>query len=302
MDFSIILACDSANGIGKSFTDSEGVIKSCVPWKISEDMKFFKDLTSTRSTIKINDESNDNSDTQSKTNAIIMGRLTADTFPTPLPNRLNVVITSKDSYRADQGFVSFKTFDESLHALKKRGDIDKVFMIGGAVLAEEAIKHRRLRNVYITMIYQDYDCDIKLSDTFLEELKKPHRFHLTERNGRTANCKVLAKGVDLDFLKYSYTNREEVEYLDLLEDILTKGEYRDTRNAKTYSVFSKKLEFDTANGFPLLTTKKMFYRGIIEELLFFLRGDTDTKLLEDAGVNIWRYGTYVRLSMETFRC
>ena len=86
-------------------------------------------------------------------------------------------------------------------------------------------------------------------------------------------------------------NRQEQAYLSLLQDILTNGDHRDTRNGTTLSLFSKTLSFDLRDGFPLLTTKRMFFRGIVEELLFFIRGQTDSKLLENKGVNIWRPNT-----------
>ena len=57
-----------------------------------------------------------------------------------------------------------------------------------------------------------------------------------------------------------------------------------TRNAKTYSIFDNSITFDMKDGFPLLTTKRMFWKGIVEELLFFIRGDTNSKHLEDKGV------------------
>jgi thymidylate synthase len=78
-----------------------------------------------------------------------------------------------------------------------------------------------------------------------------------------------------------------------LEKIMNTGDYRQTRNAKTYSLFGEKLVFDMDNGFPLLTSKKMFTRGILEELIFFLRGYTNTKILEDKKVMIWHQNTTV---------
>jgi len=83
---------------------------------------------------------------------------------------------------------------------------------------------------------------------------------------------------------------EENEYLDLLANVLTNGELRSTRNAMTYSIFGSNIEFNLKN-FPLLTTKKMFFRGVVEELLFFLRGETNTKILEEKGINIWKGNT-----------
>jgi thymidylate synthase len=84
----------------------------------------------------------------------------------------------------------------------------------------------------------------------------------------------------------------EQQYLDILRDILFRGHYRTTRNGTAFSLFSKHMEFDLRGGqFPLMTTRKIFFRGIFEELQFFLRGQTDTKVLEEKGVNIWKGNT-----------
>jgi thymidylate synthase len=83
----------------------------------------------------------------------------------------------------------------------------------------------------------------------------------------------------------------EKQYLDILKDVLETGERRHTRNGATYSKFFKTISFNLNDGFPLLTTKKMFWKGIVEELLFFIRGDTNTKSLSDKGVRIWESNT-----------
>lgn len=87
------------------------------------------------------------------------------------------------------------------------------------------------------------------------------------------------------------TSNGEQQYLNLLKDILANGRWREGRNGKTCSLFKKDLVFDLRNGFPLLTTKKMFFRGVVEELLFFMRGETNSKKLEEKNVNIWRGNT-----------
>lgn len=88
------------------------------------------------------------------------------------------------------------------------------------------------------------------------------------------------------------TNWNEQGYLDLLKNLLQSGNQRETRNDKVKSLFGSQLKFDlTGAKFPLLTTKKMFYRAIVEEQLFFLRGDTDSKILENQRVNIWKLNT-----------
>ena len=71
----------------------------------------------------------------------------------------------------------------------------------------------------------------------------------------------------------------EHDYLNLLKDILNNGVEKNTRNGKTLSVFGRQIKHNMSKGFPLLTTKKMYFKGIITELLWFLRGDTNIKYL-----------------------
>jgi len=87
-------------------------------------------------------------------------------------------------------------------------------------------------------------------------------------------------------------NISENQYLDLLKKVVNEGEIREGRNGETYSLFGEKLEFNIAEeGFPLLTTKRVFWRGVVEELLWFLRGSTDSNELSKKGVHIWRPNT-----------
>ncbi|RYD55741.1 MAG: thymidylate synthase [Sphingomonadales bacterium] len=78
------------------------------------------------------------------------------------------------------------------------------------------------------------------------------------------------------------------QYLDLMERALTQGaETMDRTGTGTLSVFGHQMRFDLADGFPLLTTKKLFVRAIIVELLWFLRGDTNVKWLQERKCSIW---------------
>lgn len=78
------------------------------------------------------------------------------------------------------------------------------------------------------------------------------------------------------------------QYLDLLNDVNTNGITRDDRTGTgTKSVFGRQLQFDLKQGFPLLTTKKVFTKGIIHELLWIIKGDTNIQYLLDNNVHIW---------------
>ena len=81
--------------------------------------------------------------------------------------------------------------------------------------------------------------------------------------------------------------KNEEGYINLLKDTLS-GEYKITRNGNVFSRFGCMIKFDNiSSSFPLITTKKVFFRGIVEELLWFLRGSTDANELKDKNVNIW---------------
>jgi thymidylate synthase len=80
----------------------------------------------------------------------------------------------------------------------------------------------------------------------------------------------------------------ERQYLNLLADILENGVQRGDRTGTgTLGVFGRQIRFDLSKGFPVLTTKKLHLRSIIVELLWFLRGDTNVKYLQDNGCKIW---------------
>jgi thymidylate synthase len=92
-------------------------------------------------------------------------------------------------------------------------------------------------------------------------------------------------------------NKLDLDYQNILKDILENGTKKETRNGGTLSVFGRQIRHKMSDGFPLLTTKKMPFKTIVTELLWFLRGDTNIKYLVDNNCHIWDgdcFSNYVR--------
>ena len=127
------------------------------------------------------------------------------------------------------------------------------------------------------------------------ENKDTYRLSLVNRDGLD-NCKLTGKTVRLEFEEYSRRDNigtgvgvnegGETCYLNYLFSLLYSP-IRSTRNGLTMSNFGAHLTFNLKEGFPALTTKRLFWKGVVNELLFFLGGCTDNKWLQDRGVHIW---------------
>lgn len=271
MDFSIICATDSKNGIGKK--DSE---KFYIPWKSSVDMKFFKDITT-------------NTISKNKQNAIIMGRNTFSSLPKrgdtkKLSNRHNFVITSNPE-SLEEEVTNFNSLTKCLEYCSLQSNIDKIFVIGGAQLYKEAIYNPNLKYCYLNIIL---DSEVSCNINFPVDINSLTHLELDQ------NYEMNSYSTDkILFKRYisNFKNEDEKMYLQILGNILKNGDERQTRNSITKSIFGERLEFDLKEGFPLLTTKKMFLRGIFEELIWFFKGCTDSKVLEEKNVNIWKWNS-----------
>jgi len=98
-------------------------------------------------------------------------------------------------------------------------------------------------------------------------------------------------------------NNLDKTYTDLLQDILDNGVKKETRNGGTISVFGRQIRHNMKDGFPLLTTKKMAFKTMVTELLWFLRGDTNIKFLVDNDCHIWdgdAYKNYCKHFMDEY--
>ena len=234
-----------------------------MPWpKLSKDLKHFQDITS--------------SSPIDKQNAVIMGRKTWDSLPIkPLPKRLNCIISK--THHQNSLCLVFKSLDQCLSYLSSLDNINKVFVIGGGQLYQQGIKHKNLKNVFATEIYNS---NIK-GDVYFP----------IESNLIPIYTSNIHTEKDFFFRFVSYIPQKkkhsEFQYLDLLQKVLTQGKTRNDRtNTGTISLFGERIEFDL-DPFPLLTTKRVFWRGIVEELLWFLRGSTDAKQLQQKNIHIW---------------
>ena len=138
--FSIVVAMDEHNGIGKN---------GDLAWRLSADLKHFKKVTTT--TID-----------PARKNVVIMGRKTWDSLPKqfkPLPGRLNVVLTSNSNPPEIPGVLFFTFFDEALKYLNVKGDIENIFVIGGAQIYTHALEHPNCQTLYVTQLKGDFGCD-----------------------------------------------------------------------------------------------------------------------------------------------
>jgi thymidylate synthase len=250
----IIFAVDRQN----NFCSSDRV---SLPWgRIQEDMNHFKKIT-----------------TSHKNNAVIMGKRTFESMAhQPLKDRVNIVVSK--SILLTPPYPENVKFTPSLSDainVAKGLQCPNIFIIGGISLIEEALQRNDICNIYITIV--NLRCDYCLKYNY----ELPSSFIKSEER-HTHDCSY-----------YTYTRKTgEEEYINLVKDVLTNGESRDDRTGVgTIGLFGKHFTMDISNSFPLLTSKRVWWKGVLEELLFFISGSTDTKILEEKGVNIWKGNT-----------
>ena len=257
----LIVAHDQKGGISK-----DGII----PWKFEVDRNFFEDATT-----RIYESD--------KKNALIVGSNTWKQMKKmKLENRVLIVV-SRSMKNSDTLFVQSSP-QEALDFASLM-DFGHIFICGGKNIYTYFLDRPHLLNqILITRIDFDYKCDNCLSNVVPTSF-----FHEQTR-------RVIIDNVKLTFDTYTFEFHKlpkfaEDPYLELLHDLIDSGKWRKTRNGVTSSLFGRTLTYDLSEGFPLMTTKKVFFRGVCEELLFFLRGETQSKSLEEKKINIWKENT-----------
>ena len=209
-----------------------------------------------------------------------MGRKTFQSIGKPLPNRLNIVVSSK---KIDvEGIHNVHSIEEGI-TLAKKMKTKMLWVCGGAAIYDYFLVNFKIDGFVITK-FPEQKCDTFIR-TNIDEYLRIYEFD------KEYYSKKLDDGVYLNIYSTKSYRTVDDDYLDLLERILENGEPRETRNGKTLSIFSEKISIDLSQGFPLLTTKKVFFNGVIHELLWFIKGQTDSKILENNKVNIWKGNT-----------
>jgi thymidylate synthase len=167
-----------------------------------------------------------------------------------------------------------------------------VYVIGGGEIYNTFLKNAVLkpRMVYITEVKGLQDLVDNPPDTFMNALDQSYRLISVSEKHYTQ-----AQNTSYRFLTYKWNPdyvTEESKYINLCKDIILRGEDRNDRTGVgTVSQFGTQLRFDISSSIPLLTTKRVSFESIVEELLFFCRGNTDANLLKDRGVHIWDRNT-----------
>lgn len=226
--------------------------KGSLPWNNQEDIELFKELT--------------------LNHTVIMGHGTWHSLGNcALPSRKNIVLARK-KVRGRPDAVYSSISELKIDPKKKN------FFIGGRELFESLLHSSiKIDEVYVSRIKGKYEGDVSFYNFGYFSIYETKSFET------------------FDFLKYApdpKSKQNEEQYLLLLNKILQTGiEQPDRTGTGTLAIFGAQLNFNIRQNFPLLTTKKMAWKSIQEELFFFLRGSTNTKELEEKGVNIWRGNT-----------
>lgn len=254
MKFNIIACVDENNGLGTPYST----------WIFKKDLDFFKNMT--------------------ENNVVIMGNNTYKTLKGKLSNRINIVLT-KEKYK------DVLCFDNMLSLLLFifNNKYDNVFIIGGSITYIQFLELKIVKNIYLTKINNTvYKCDQIFN---INNYKK--EFVLESEQNKFDIDEIHNSNKVLTFYKYKYFNKEENKFLKTVNKIITKGSYTlDRSNVGTLSIFGKSFTYNIKNyRLPLFTHRKVFLRGIIEELLFFISGKTNTKILEEKNINIWKEHT-----------
>jgi dihydrofolate reductase / thymidylate synthase len=277
-NFTIIAAMDCVRGIGKG---------GRIPWDLPEDLKRFHAITTKGFTHHTGDDPT--------LNAVIMGRKTyqsiIDRNGSSLGQRINIVMSRSKICSGNQFEATAHGLNEALEMASSHSDVLQVFVIGGGEVYREAIQHPNCTRIYLTRVEGSYNCD-----TFFPEIPGSFKKTAEALHPTSIPCSYLTYERMPHELPHTspvtihdeYKLHEEHQYLNLVREALAGAQRDDRTGTGTVSVFGRQMRFSMRDGtLPLFTTKRVFWRGVVEELLWMIRGGTNTKSLTDRGVHIW---------------
>lgn len=243
-------------------------------------------------------------------NIVIMGYKTWLSIPEskrPLKDRLNIVLSRNHSIEETENIKLFRSLDEAFAYTKElKGEI---FVIGGSQIFNECCKdeyYNLLDKIYLTRFDDNYhprNTTHSFPLKLLENMKMIDRSDINHEICTRPHLDNQPKSFLQEYLSETYTksvsftydiyqnirniNNDEYQYLNLLKKILKDGIETESRNSKVLSIFGERMIFDLSESFPLLTTKRVGYKTVLRELLWFINGSTSNKLLNDKNVHIW---------------
>jgi len=148
-----------------------------------------------------------------------------------------------------------------------------------------------INNKYFKNAIEHRQCYAIYSTIDLKTIPEGYKVWSTAKKGSTVSTVyVRPELVDVVVPKFPrfFPKHGELQYLELIQRVCDEGVFRDDRTGTgTLSLFGETMRFDLRKTFPLLTTKRVFWRGVVEELLWFIGGKTNAHELRDKGVHIW---------------
>lgn len=250
----------------------------------------------------------------SSINVVVMGRKTWDTLPRknrPLKNRINIILTRNKDYKLDYKYIdTFLCFSldqvvDKIVDISGNIKLGKTFIIGGGDIYKLAQNSDIPDDTYYIGIFnKTLTSNIDLYTTHLNDnliyFNNPRNFNLKyiidKGTIKSRVYSMYSNTYEIEYLNYKmeifqnneFVNLEEFKYLNILDNVINDGSIIDTRNGKTKSLFSERMEFDLSTGkIPLLTTKQVYWKIILKELLWFISGSTDNEVLQKQNVRIW---------------
>ena len=283
-------------------------------YRIPAELSMFKKITLSRCVSR-------------KQNIVVMGRKTFESMNSkPLPGRFNCVISSNWEKLSEKIIAPDLKFFPSIpdtieyydsHSYK----YSTLFVCGGTSVYDYFIKNNLLDYLIVSQINNhEYNVGDSFFPEYTKNFKKLSSFKHYNKPGVVSKCN---SPVHLDYTYKTYINKnnylytddildftindiidmtkpicsEDTDidmkndvdsvYLSALTDVLHNGTVRKTRNSKTISKFGVHMEYDISANLPLLTTKRVYWPGVIKELLWFIKGDTNAKNLHNDKVKIW---------------